>query len=167
MKLIVAVALNRVIGNNGALPWHIPSDLKKFKELTLHQKVLMGRKTYESIGHALPNRKNIVISQSQILAEDVISYTSISRALEAEGSDIWVIGGQRIFAEALQLGVSDLYITLVRLSPAGDTYFPIELDPSTPSISLENKEYIRTSNVKWEEENEISFCFLHYQSVIN
>ena len=110
VSLIVAVDENRGIGKNGKMPWHIPADLKRFKELTIGNIVIMGRKTFESIGSPLPHRLNIIITRdSSFKASGVIVANSLEEALrQAQGklsesvdSEIFIIGGGQIFKEAI------------------------------------------------------------------
>ena len=123
IALIAAVARNRVIGNEGKLPWHIPEDLKRFKRLTTGHVVLMGRKTFESLGRPLPNRRNVVVTSHPI--EGVETYPSIPRALEVLSGEetVFVIGGAKIFSQLLEK-TDLLYLTMVDQSPKGDAFFP-------------------------------------------
>jgi dihydrofolate reductase len=125
MKLIIiaAIAHNRVIGKNGTIPWHIPEDLARFKQLTTGHTVIMGRKTYDSLDRPFPNRVNIVIS-SRII-NGVKSYPSLDFALQALNNEkeVFVIGGGRLFADALKLA-DELRLTLVDREVHGDTFFP-------------------------------------------
>ena len=127
VSLIAAVASNGVIGSDNALPWRLPEDLKRFKALTLGHPVIMGRKTYESIGRPLPGRRNIVISRTAgYAAEGCEVAGSFGAALAAcrTGSDeIFVIGGAQIYAEALPLA-RRLYLTEIRRDYEGDAHFP-------------------------------------------
>ena len=125
MKLIIIAALNkkRVIGNNGKLPWHISEDLKRFKKLTVGHTVLMGRKTFESMGKPLPDRRNVVLSSKKI--PGVETYSTIAAALAAlkKEKKIFVIGGGKIFEQFLDR-VDELRLTLVDIGVDGDTFFP-------------------------------------------
>lgn len=129
MSLIVAMTENRVIGVENRLPWNIPEDLKRFKKITSGHPIIMGRKTYESIGRPLPGRTNIVITrQKDYRAEGVIACSSLREALDwanrAPGSDeIFVIGGGEIFKQALPL-TDRIYLTIVEWPFEGDAYFP-------------------------------------------
>jgi dihydrofolate reductase len=128
-SLIVAMTRDRVIGLNGKMPWHISDDLKLFKKLTLGNTVIMGRRTYQSLGRPLPNRNNIVISRTMKPAEGVEIFpdleTGIKRAEEL-GREIFFIGGGELYSKAL--GLCDrMYISWVGGKFNGDTYFP-ELD---------------------------------------
>ncbi len=124
LALIVAVARNRVIGMGGKLPWHISEDLKRFKRLTTGHTVLMGRRTFASIGRPLPNRRNVVISSTP--QPGVETYRSISEALESlKGEEkVFVIGGGQLYACLLD-SADELYLTLVDQGVEGDTFFPL------------------------------------------
>jgi dihydrofolate reductase len=130
--LVAAVAENGVIGRDGALPWRLKSDMQHFRRLTLGRPVVMGRKTYESIGRPLKDRTNIVITRDPIYApEGVVVAHSLDTAMAAARKDaqqrgadsIAVIGGAGIFADSLA-NADRLEITLVHASPPGDTFFP-------------------------------------------
>lgn len=123
LAIIVAVARNRVIGKEGKLPWHISEDLKRFKRLTTGHTVLMGRKTYESIGRPLPNRRNVVISS--VPQAGVETYRSVPEALEAlkDQEKVFVIGGGQLYGCLLDVA-DELYLTLVDSDVKGDTFFP-------------------------------------------
>lgn len=135
IAMIVAMARNRVIGRDGALPWHLPEDLRHFKELTLGKPIIMGRLTWESIGRPLPGRANIVVSRVPDFeapgAEVVPSLeAALARAGEIAGPDgeIMVIGGAQIYRAALPLA-ERIYLTRIEVDAEGDAMFP-ELDPS-------------------------------------
>jgi len=130
--LIVAVARNGVIGSGNALPWHVPEDLRRFRQLTLGKPVVMGRRTWESLGRPLPGRLNIVVTrQAGYGAEGASVYATLPLALAAARSaaiasgatEVMVIGGGEIYAQALP-AARRLYVTEVDASPQGDAYFP-------------------------------------------
>ncbi len=125
MKLIIIAALNRkrVIGRGGKIPWHIPEDLKRFKELTMGHALLMGRKTYESIGKKLPGRRNVVITSQSL--PNIEHYHSIDEALGAvkEEEKVFVIGGGEIFRQTMHR-VDELFLTVVNNEESGDAFFP-------------------------------------------
>jgi dihydrofolate reductase len=132
IELVVAMAENRVIGRDNALPWHIPEDLKRFKALTMGKPMIMGRRTFDSIGRVLPGRDSIVLSRSGDFGPDgLIVAASLDDALEkatarAEArrvDAIMVIGGARLFAETLPMA-DFIHLTRVHASPPGDTFFP-------------------------------------------
>lgn len=121
--LIAAVADNGVIGNAGQIPWHISEDLKRFKRLTLGHPVIMGRKTFESLGRPLPGRRNMVLTRGAALP-GVECFSDLSSALQACGdATVFVIGGAEIYRLALPVA-STLLLTEVRQTIAGDTRFP-------------------------------------------
>ncbi|CDN33117.1 Dihydrofolate reductase [Mucinivorans hirudinis] len=129
ISIIVAVADNGVIGCANKLIWHLSDDLKRFKRLTTGHPVVMGRKTFDSIGRPLPNRVNIVVSRDESLdIEDVVVVNSIDGAVGLFGTDeeIFIIGGGEIYRQSMPLA-DKLYLTLVHQTPEGDTYFP-EID---------------------------------------
>lgn len=137
ISLIVAVAENGVIGRGGTLPWRVPSDMKTFRRLTMGKPVIMGRKTFASIGKTLDGRDNIVVTRyADFDAPGIECAGSIEEALDlarecaaARGVDeIMVIGGAEVFAAALPLA-DRIYLTRIHARPDGDTVFP-ELDPS-------------------------------------
>lgn len=129
VTIVVAVADNHVIGKKGALPWHLPGDLKHFKELTMGQTLIMGRKTQEAIGKVLPGRAHIIISQNAAYAfEGATVVDSIEKAVaaarESGAKEAFVIGGGQIYQAALDKNLVDLvYLTRVHGTFDGDTYF--------------------------------------------
>lgn len=127
VALVAAVAANGVIGRDGGLPWHLPADLAHFKRLTVGHVMIMGRRTYESIGRALPGRTTVVVTRTRDwAAEGVIVATSVEAALDvarAIDDTVLVVGGSEVFAAALPVA-DRMYLTHVDAVPAGDTYFP-------------------------------------------
>ncbi len=125
LSLIAAVARNRVIGRGNALPWHLPEDLKRFRQLTLGHPVVMGRRTYESIGRPLPGRDNIVVTRNAGLAiAGVRTAASLPAALDIAGErTAFVIGGAEIYQLAFPLA-DRLYLTEVDADVEGDAFFP-------------------------------------------
>ncbi len=126
LTIIAALASNGVIGRGGALPWHLPDDLQHFKSLTMGRPLLMGRRTFESIGRALPGRRNLVLTRGNApLPDDVDRVASISAALALCGAapELCVIGGAEVYRQALPLA-THLELTLVDASLDGDVCFP-------------------------------------------
>lgn len=121
---IAAMAENRVIGNAGSIPWHLPEDFKWFKKTTMGQTLLMGRKTFESIGRPLPGRQTLILSRRDYSSPGTTTIQD-SSSIEsiAKHSNIWVAGGAEIYALLLPR-CEDLYLTRVQSKPEGDTYFP-------------------------------------------
>ena len=125
ISLVAAMAHDRVIGNDNQMPWHIPAELKHFKELTMGKPVIMGRRTFESIGRPLPGRHNIVLSSSDTLPDTVTVVRSVEQALSAAGevAEVCVIGGGDIYRQFLPKATR-LYLTAIDLTVDGDTQFP-------------------------------------------
>lgn len=129
LSIIVAMARNRVIGRDGDLPWHLSADLKRFRKLTTGHAILMGRKTYDSIGRPLPERRSIVITRNAgYHPEGVKIASSVESALSLvrDDAEAFIIGGATIYEQALPLA-DRLYVTLVEAEVDGDTSFP-EID---------------------------------------
>lgn len=124
-QAIAAMADNRVIGNGGKIPWHLPEDFRWFKEKTLGHAIVMGRKTYESIGRPLPKRMNIVVTRQPLKIEGctVIHSLDSLESLDLGGREIFIIGGGEIYLTALAR-CSDLWISHVKGDFTGDAYFP-------------------------------------------
>jgi dihydrofolate reductase len=124
IRIIAAMSTNRVIGSNNALPWHIPNDLKHFKELTTGHTIVMGRKTFDSIGRPLPNRRNIVVTRDhEFKAEGVEVASSFEKAMEMSFWNCFVIGGGEMYRQSM--GIAEkLYLTIVNTETEGDTTFP-------------------------------------------
>ncbi len=126
VSLIAAVAENGVIGVNNALPWHLPTDLKRFRTLTFGHHLVMGRKTCESLGRALPGRVNFVVSRNpSFRAEGFIVVSSVEVALSAAPTDdeVFIIGGASLYRQVLPRA-DHIYLTFVHAEFAGDTRFP-------------------------------------------
>jgi dihydrofolate reductase len=161
INIIVAIDLHNAIGKNNQLLWHLPADLKNFKALTTNKTVIMGRKTYDSIGKPLPNRTNIVItSQLNLIKEGVVVVNSLEQALEfayKENNDIFVIGGAMIYEMALPF-CNKLFITKVQtLKKDADTFFP--------DIDFSDWKEIQSLHFSANEKNEFDFDFIEYERV--
>jgi dihydrofolate reductase len=130
MEIVVAMTSNHVIGQNGDMPWHLPADLVHFKELTSGHAIIMGRRTWESIGKPLSNRLNIVVTrQEDYVAEDVTVVHSLEDGIVAAGTQrIFLVGGGEMYKEALPIA-SKMHITRIDALIDGDTKFP-EIDES-------------------------------------
>ncbi len=143
MKLLIIAALNRkrVIGKNGKIPWHIPEDVQRFKELTASHTVLMGRKTFESIGRSLPQRKNVVISQSLGQLPGVEIFHSLQSAFTSLRNEkkVFIIGGGEIFRQTVDLA-DEFHLTIVENDDEGDTFFPDIRSKVGRTIALAEKE---------------------------
>ena len=155
INIIVAIGQNNEIGCNNKLPWNIPEDLKRFKELTLNYPVIMGRKTFESIGKPLSNRLNIVISNNDnFSSKGIIKMNSLTNALKyIHQEEVFIIGGAQIYEQSIYLA-DKLYITRIFDTFEADTYFPkidlkywkleqIESNTNKSTLSYTFENYIR------------------------
>jgi len=131
LSVIVALAKNRVIGLNNTLPWHLPEDLKRFKQLTMGHHIIMGRKTYESLGRLLPGRQTVIVTRKPDYKVDgAIVVHSLEQAISVSSADseAFLIGGAELYQQSLPLA-KRLYLTMIDAEFEGDAYFPeIELD---------------------------------------
>jgi dihydrofolate reductase len=169
-SLIVAMAKNQTIGIDNTLPWHLPNDLKYFKQVTMAKPIIMGRKTYESIGRPLPGRTNIVITrQEDYQAEGVIVVNSLQRALDkaedvgfVTGHDeAMVIGGAEIYQQAL-VQADRLYITHVHADVDGDAFFP---DILWSDWQESKREDFLADPVDAEKRNPFDYSFVVYDHI--
>ena len=155
ISLIVAMASNRVIGNNNLMPWHLSADLKKFKKITMGSPILMGRKTYESIGSPLPGRTNIIISRNPEYQQDGCLVfndieTAIKKGCESAG-EIFVIGGSDLYEAILPIADA-LYLTIINREFQGDTFFP--------DIDLNDWSEVERENIHDDPDAAFSYSFL-------
>ena len=154
ISLIAAMGKNRTIGNKGKLPWNLPADMKYFRDKTRGKPVIMGRKTYESIGKPLPDRKNIIITHdNEFKAENCTVVHSADEAIKAAGNveEVMVIGGSQIYKEFLPKA-NKLYLTKIDAEFEGDTYFPKYKIEEWKEISYEEHER--------DAENEYDYGFI-------
>jgi dihydrofolate reductase len=154
LSIIAAMAENRVIGVNNTLPWRLPADLKNFREVTTGHHVIMGRRTYESLGKPLPNRRNVVITaNAHYSAPGCVTAASLDAALRIAGSDpeVFIIGGASCYTQALPRA-DRLYLTLIHAQIPGDARFP----------PIEWGQWNEVSRVRHEadEKNPYPFSFL-------
>ena len=155
ISLIVAVAKNNAIGKDGKLPWHLPNDMKHFKNVTWGMPILMGRKTFESLGKALPGRKNIVITrQLTWKAEGAIAVKNMQDALfvakETDAKEVMVIGGGEIYKMLFEKA-RRIYMTRVEAEPEADTFFP--------SLKPEEWHLMSQQNYEADEKNAYNYSF--------
>ena len=157
ISIIAAISENRAIGKNNELLWRIPDDMRRFRELTTGHPVIMGRKTYETIGKPLPNRTNIIITRDKnYSAPGCIIVYSLDEALEKakkiEGGEVFIMGGGEIYKEAIKFA-DKLYLTLIHEGKEGDTYFP-DYSEFKKVIFREEKDYngLRYTWVELEKE---------------
>ena len=157
MELIVARGKNGVIGLKGKMPWHLPEDLKHFKETTMGYPVLMGRKTWESIGRALPGRTNVVLTRdSSYLALGAHVATTLEEALACvqDAPKVFIIGGARLYRTVLEKDwIRTAWVTEIDAAPDGDAFFP-----DLPE-ALWEKHVLKTLT---QNENRPALCFCRY-----
>ena len=165
-SLIVAAAENGTIGQNGRIPWHVSADLRYFRQVTMGAPVIMGRKTYESIGFALPGRSNIVVTRNktfQAPGVDVVlnledALRKARAILEKEGGEeLFVIGGAEIYAQAMRMA-DRIYLTRVHAEFPGDVFFPPLEEDSWKEVASEKQ--------LAESENSPSFSFMIFERVV-
>lgn len=125
LSFIVAMTKDRVIGKNNTMPWHLPADFAWFKENTIGKPIVMGRKTFESIGRPLPNRTNIVLSRKPFIHDNVLWANNLEKAIQLakNAEEIMIIGGGEIFKQYFD-EIDRLYLTEIQASIDGDTFFP-------------------------------------------
>ena len=156
LSIIVAVADNNIIGKDNRLIWHIPADLKYFKSLTMGAPIIMGRKTYQSIGKPLPGRKSIIITRdNNYSTEGCVVVHSLESAIAAakEHNEAFIIGGEQIYRQAM--GFADkIYLTRVYESFEGDSFFP-EIDTSIWQLTEQKDNEI-------DDNNKFKYSFLTY-----
>lgn len=162
ITIVVAMGKNREIGKENQLLWHLPKDLKHFKEMTSNHPIIMGRKTYESIGKPLPNRTNIVISRkNDWFEEGILIVGSIKEAIKFAkkiDENIFIIGGGNIYEQTIDLA-DKLEITLVDATLEADTFFP----------KIDEKLWQKTDEECHEkdEKNQFNFCFQTWKKNID
>ncbi len=158
IAIVVAIARNGVIGKDGKLPWRLPADLLMFKHLTMGQAVVMGRKTYESIGKTLPGRLNIVLTRDKnYLAPGCIIADSANAALSAaKDCGVYIIGGAEVYKRFLKVA-NQMHLTFIDEDFEGDAYFP-------PVDWSEWKEIKYLKGVK-NEKNPHDFCFRVFERI--
>jgi len=160
IAIVVAASENNVIGNKGKMPWHLPKDLKHFKSLTFGHPVIMGRKTYESMGKPLYGRLNIIISRNEnYRVEGCETTTTLEKAIEIaqhHDQNVFIIGGGEIYKKAIQL-IDTIYLTRIAASFDGDAYFP--------EIDHNNWRLIHEEFSPKDEKNAHDLSFLTYEKI--
>jgi dihydrofolate reductase len=160
VTIIAAMSENRIIGRAGSLPWHLPADLKRFKSLTAGHTVIMGRKTFESIGRPLPDRRCIVVTRNaDYRAEGVVVVLSLEDALQqvADDEEVFIIGGGEIYRHALSLA-DRLELTIVHAEVEGDTRFP--------AIDLKDWTLISEEHHEADAQHAYPYTFRRYERAV-
>ncbi|MDN0074594.1 dihydrofolate reductase [Crenobacter sp. SG2303] len=155
ITLVVAMAENRAIGINNTLPWHLPEDLKHFKAVTLGKPVVMGRKTWDSIGRPLPGRRNIVVTRNADWAADGAEPAhslGAALALAGDAEEICVIGGAELYGQAIE-SADRLLVTEVGLTVAGDAFFPV----------IDRSRWQETGRESHQREDGLVYAFVEYR----
>lgn len=158
LSIIVAVANNNVIGQHNTLPWHLPEDLKRFKALTMGHHIIMGRKTYESLGRLLPGRTTVIVSRNQHYhVKDAVVVHSLKQALEASQADTeaFLIGGAELFEIGLKLA-DKIYLTEIHADFDGDAFLP------TFDLAC----WQETSREQHKATNGLAFSYVCYERMI-
>lgn len=150
---VVAISENHVIGKDNKLLWHLPNDLKHFKDITTGHTIIMGRKTYESVGKPLPRRRNIIITRQAINIEgcEVVNSIEAALALCKDEPEVFIVGGAEIYRQSLHL-TDRIYLTIIHRKFDGDSFFP-ELDKQ------EWKEALREDHQP-DEKNMLPYSFI-------
>jgi dihydrofolate reductase len=154
ISLIVAMSRNAVIGKDNRLPWHLPADLKRFKELTMGHTIVMGRKTWASIGRPLPGRRSVIVSRNPDFHADgaVVAHTlDAALAASPDDNEIFIIGGEQIFRLAMP-HANRIYLTIVQADVEGDTFMPA-IDPGQWRKTFSEAHAVSESNpLAWQFE---------------
>jgi dihydrofolate reductase len=153
ISMIVAMSKNRVIGKDNVMPWHLSDDLKNFKKITMGKTIIMGRRTYDSIGKALPGRKNVILSRN-LKDKDILVFDNLENALVNVGNEeeIFIIGGQDIYSQTINKA-NKLYLTTINDDIEGDKFFP-HFDNSNWDI-VDTKYYKKNKNNTHDFKSEI------------
>ncbi|MGJ0429116.1 dihydrofolate reductase [Methylobacter sp.] len=161
ISLIVAMASNRVIGINNQLPWHLSADLKRFRQITMGSPIVMGRKTYESIGRPLPGRTNVIISRDPAYKQEgCLVFNDIETAIESCGQkfqEIFVIGGSALYESMLPMA-DTLYVTLINKEFSGDAFFP--------EIDARHWAEVSREDIDDDPDASFSYSFIKYEKSI-
>lgn len=153
ISIIVAMAKNNVIGVNNSLPWKLPADLKRFKDITMGNPIIMGRNTHESIGRVLPGRTNIILTSKPFEKDGCVCVSSIDEALKKCDSsmEVFIIGGEKVFRSCLTI-VDKMYITMINDDIPGDTFFP--------EINMNDWKKTEEEAFKPDEKNKYEYSFI-------
>jgi len=160
VSIVVAISQNHVIGKDNKLLWYLPNDLKHFKEITTGHTVIMGRKTYESVGKPLPNRRNIIITRQNITIEgcEVVNSIEAALALSSAEEEVFIVGGAEIYKQSMHL-TDRIYLTIVHKEFDGDSFFP----------EIDQNQWHETAREDHEPDakNSLPYSFITLQKVIS
>lgn len=160
VSIIVAISENHVIGKDNKLMWHLPNDLKHFKEITTGHTVIMGRKTYDSVGRPLPKRRNIIVTRQAISIEgcEVVNSIEAALALCKEEAEVFIVGGAEIYKQSIKL-TDRIYLTLIHQKFEGDTFFP--------EIDTRDWKEVSREDYQPDQKNNLPYSFLTLQKQIH
>lgn len=163
ISMIAAMDENRLIGADNTMPWHLPADFKHFKQVTMAKPIIMGRKTFESIGRPLPGRKNIVLSRGEFKHDGVVAVSTIDEALHEAGyaaaadddsTEVMIIGGANLYQQMMDKA-DKLYLTHVKAACEGDAWFP--------EVDMREWEIVSQQSVSADEKNNYDFDIIEYK----
>ena len=157
---VVAISENHVIGKDNKLLWYLPNDLKHFKEITTGHTIIMGRKTYESVGKPLPKRRNIIITRQDITIEgcEVVNSIEAALALCAGEEEVFIVGGAEIYKLAMPL-TNRIYLTIVHKQFDGDSFFP--------EINKQEWKEVSREDHQPDEKNSLPYSFITLERVVH
>jgi dihydrofolate reductase len=156
ISIVVAISKNRAIGKDNKLLWYLPNDLKHFKTITTGHTVIMGRKTYDSVGKPLPNRRNIIITRQAIMIEGCEVVNSLEAAIDLCKTDqeVFIVGGAEIYKQAMGI-TARIYLTIVHKNFEADTFFP--------EIDLREWREVAREDHQPNEKNSLPYSFITYE----
>src|SRR6185437_12404078 len=153
ITIVVAISENHVIGKDNQLLWYMPNDLKHFKDITTGHTVIMGRKTYDSVGKPLPRRRNIIITRKPITIEgcEVVNSIEAAMALCADEPEIFIVGGAEIYKQSIKL-TDRIYLTIIHKKFDGDSFFP--------EIDMQEWKEVSREDHQADDRNPIPYSFI-------
>jgi dihydrofolate reductase len=156
ISIVVAISENHVIGKDNKLLWYLPNDLKHFKDITTGHTVIMGRKTYESVGKPLPKRRNVIITRQDIAIEgcEVANSIETALALSKDEEEVFIVGGAEIYKQSLHL-TNRIYLTIVHKEFDGDSFFP--------EINKNEWNEVYREDYQPDEKNSLPYSFITYE----
>ena len=156
VTIVVAISENHVIGKDNKLLWYLPNDLKHFKDITTGHTVIMGRKTYESVGKPLPKRRNIIITRQDITIEgcEVVSSIEAAVALCKDEEEVFIVGGAEIYKQSMHL-TNRIYLTIVHKEFDGDSFFP--------EIAKSEWHEVHHEDYQPDEKNSLPYSFITFE----
>jgi dihydrofolate reductase len=156
VSIVVAISENNAIGKDNKLLWYMPADLRHFKDITTGHTVIMGRKTYDSVGKPLPNRRNIIITRQPIAITgcEVVNSIDAALALCSNEAEVFIVGGAEIYRQAMHL-TNRIYLTIIHKEFEADTYFP--------EIKADEWKQVSKQDFEPDEKNLLPYSFITYE----